>query len=225
MNARGCLAFVAAAFAAIVCVGCRVPKLAAEKITSLRCDVEVREDGTVRVLETFNVRSTGDRVQHGVWREFPADHVDCSGNRRPFNVEVEEVRQNGDAAEHFLFAIPGASRVYIGNRDAILPPGDHEYSVCYSTSPITEEAEGRLRICWEVTGFGWALPIDELEAVFRLPISESGGVEADLSRQPADSDGERVTVKISPGGVKLATQERVDEGQRLQIRISWPTQD
>ncbi len=203
------------------CIGCRVAGLAGERITSFRCDVEVHEDGTARAVETFNVHSTGDRVQHGIWREFPTDHVDSSGSRRPFEVKVEQVRQNGEPAEHFLFAIPGGSRVYIGDRDALLPPGDHEYSIRYSTSPIVEEVDGRLFISWEITGFGWSLPIDKLTATFELPVRRSDAADAEVSMQPG-GDAERVTVETRRGRVEIATQGKLEEGQGLQVRISWP---
>jgi len=221
MNVRRSLALAAGLLSVMNCIGCQVAGLAGERITSFRCDVQVHEDGTASAVETFSVRSTGDRVQHGIWREFPADHVDSSGDRRPFEVKVEQVRQNGEPAEHFLFAIPGGSRVYIGDRDALLPPGDHEYSIRYSTSPIVEEVEGRACISWEITGSGLSLPIDKLTATFELPVRRSDAAEAEVSMQPG-GDAERVTADTRRGRVEVVTQGKLEEGQRLQVRISWP---
>ena len=60
-------------------------------------------------------------------------------------------------------------RVYIGSADISLPPGEHEYRLLYRTTRQLGFFDGFDELYWNVTGNGWAFPIDRARARIALP--------------------------------------------------------
>jgi hypothetical protein len=47
------------------------PASAEEKITSYVSDAAIQADSSLQVTETIDVHSEGDRISHGIYRDFP----------------------------------------------------------------------------------------------------------------------------------------------------------
>lgn len=51
-----------------------------ERILDYHSDIEVRSDASMVVTETIRVVSTGNRIRHGIYRDFPTRYTDRLGN-------------------------------------------------------------------------------------------------------------------------------------------------
>src|SRR5690606_29860282 len=58
---------------------------------------------------------------------------------------------------------------YIGSRDAIVTPGPHTYTLTYRTARQLGFFDTHDELYWNVTGNGWAFPIDAAAATVELP--------------------------------------------------------
>jgi hypothetical protein len=56
----------------IACIGLHAH--ADEKILSFHSDIQVAADGSMQVSETITVNAEGDRIQRGIYRDFPTDY-------------------------------------------------------------------------------------------------------------------------------------------------------
>ena len=57
------------------------PASAEEKITSYVSDVAIQKDSSLEVTETIDVHSDGDRIKHGIYRDFPTLYSGRNGGR------------------------------------------------------------------------------------------------------------------------------------------------
>ena len=52
-----------------------------ERILAFRSEITIAADGSMQVAETIRVRAEGDRIRHGIYRDFPTDYRDRYNNR------------------------------------------------------------------------------------------------------------------------------------------------
>ena len=65
-------AVLVAAFLAIL----SVPASAEERITSYASKIDVAQNGALTVTETISVVAEGERIRHGIYRDFPTTYTD-----------------------------------------------------------------------------------------------------------------------------------------------------
>lgn len=138
----------------------------------LKYDVAVRvgEGGVLTVEEEITVRALGDRIRRGIYRDFPTSFPRWAGLGRieaPFR--VLSVTRDGGPEPYGLESVGGPEgregvRVRIGDPDAMLRPGIHEYVIAYETSRWVDFGEEVDRLYWNVTGNGWDFPIRSASA-------------------------------------------------------------
>ena len=52
-----------------------------ERILDFHSDIAIAADASMQVSETIRARAEGDRIRHGIYRDFPTDYRDRYGNR------------------------------------------------------------------------------------------------------------------------------------------------
>ena len=70
----------------LLCVACTLLGVFAsaradERILEFHSEISVATDASMLVDETIRVRAEGDRIRHGIYRDFPTDYRDRFGNR------------------------------------------------------------------------------------------------------------------------------------------------
>lgn len=146
-----------------------------EEILAFDVDIEVLDGNRMIVSERIRVRSTGDQIQRGIFRDFPTSFPRFLGLGRieaPF--EVLSVTRDGNSERYALERIGGewgrgGVRVRIGNADVFLDDGVHEYQVRYETSRWMEFADEGAALYWNVTGNGWNFPIRSASVTIEFP--------------------------------------------------------
>lgn len=139
---------------------------AAEVIHSFNSDVQVAKDGELTVIETLRVRAEGDAMRHGIYRDFPLTFRDASGRRREVTFSVISVWRDGHREPYHTERQNGFIRIYAGDKDVVIQPGEYTYVFEYRTGRQVRFFDGKPELNWNVTGNFWRFPIEA--ATYRL---------------------------------------------------------
>lgn len=142
---------------------------AAEAIERYDATIEVRRDGDLAVTETITVRAEGDRIQRGIYRDFPLRFTDAEGRLRQVSFELVDVERDGLPEPHHTRRDDRGVRIYAGREDVLLAPGRYTYRLRYLTGRQLRHLDGHVELYWNVTGNEWRFPIAAATATLKLP--------------------------------------------------------
>ena len=193
-----------------------------ERIRDFKSFIVVQKDGSMTVTENITVNSAGEEIKRGIVREFPTTYKDRFGNSITVAFDVREVLKNGRPEPYHLESVSNGQKVYIGQKDAYLPPGVYTYTITYRTDRQLGYFKDFDELYWNVTGNGWTFPIDHAEAVVVLP--EGAKVLKDTAYTgPAGSRGQDYRASENPSGnIVFTTTRSLAPREGLTIAVSWP---
>ncbi len=193
-----------------------------ERILSFSSDIQIGADSALTVTETIRVRSEGDRIQRGIYRDFPTRYRRASGEIARVGFEVESVERDGRAEPWSRERIDNGVRVRIGDADVLLENGEHTYVIRYRTTRQLGFFESYDELYWNVTGNGWAFPIDRAEVRVRLPQAVRFG-QRDFFTGPQGSIArDALVVSEGPGEIVLRTTRPLGANEGFTIGVAWP---
>ena len=71
------------------------PAAAEERITSFVSDVSIQKDSALEVTETIDIHSEGDRIRHGIYRDFPTLYTGRDGRRVRVGFTFQSAERDG----------------------------------------------------------------------------------------------------------------------------------
>jgi hypothetical protein len=145
------------------------PAFAAEVIQSFDSNVEVAKDGELSVTETLRVQAEGREMRHGIYRDFLLTFKDSSGILREVTFSVLGVSRDGEPEPYFTTEQHGIIRIYAGQKDTLIRPGEHTYVFRYRTGRQVRWFDSKPELNWNVTGNFWRFPI--LAATYHLHLA------------------------------------------------------
>jgi uncharacterized membrane protein YgcG len=192
-----------------------------ERVLHYLSDVAVQADGALDVTETIRVRSEGSRIDHGIYRDFPTRYHNKAGARVSVGFEMVSVQRDGaDERWHTEWKGNGV-RIYMGDADTHVPPGEHVYTIRYRTTRQLGFFAGYDELYWNATGTGWLFPIDVVEARIRLPQPVPFGQRA-FYTGPRDSTGRNAEVVSElPGEIVFRTTAPLGPEEGLTVAAAW----
>jgi uncharacterized membrane protein YgcG len=140
-----------------------------ERILDYHSDIVVAADAGMRVTESIRVRAAGEKIRHGIYRDFPTDYRDRYGNRVRVAFEPLALTRDGASEPFHTERLANGVRVYFGSADTTLPAGDYTYAFTYRTARQLGFFPDHDELYWNVTGNGWDFPIDAASATVALP--------------------------------------------------------
>jgi len=198
--------------------------LADERILSYHSDISIRADRSMVVAETIRVQAEGDRIRRGIFRDFPTSYRDHLGNRHVVDFDVLGIRRDGNPEPWFTESSLNGVRVYIGDRNRLLPPGEHEYRIEYRTDWQLGFFATHDELWWNVNGNGWGFPVDATSARIRLPQPVAPGdlaIEGWVGR--LNSTETSVTTAIESGDTaSIEATRTLLPGENLSFTLTWP---
>jgi|GEM_PF-4879024 len=190
----------------------------------IRFDVRavVQRDGGLQITEAIHVFATNEAIRHGIFRDLSTNRKNPSGVETRERLEILEVLRDGEEETKRLEEIPGGTRIYLGDKESIVVPGAHTYTLQYEIDGRVEFGERSDTFAWNVTGQRWAFPIDEVELSFQLPPG------SDVSRAslkgvtgaagvPGSHD-----VEISGASLHLKSNRVLSPGEGFSATLSLP---
>lgn len=141
----------------------------AERIIYFNSEIEVHQDSSMTVTETIKVFAQGDKIKRGIYRDFPTQYKDLSGNTVNVGFNVITVLKNGMPENYHIKKQSNGKRVYIGQENRFLNQGDYTYTLVYETNRQLGFLETHDELYWNVNGLGWEFKIEDLSATVKLP--------------------------------------------------------
>jgi len=197
---------------------------AEEKILSFHSDVTVKEDASLLVTETITVVSEGQKIKHGIYRDFPVKYKEGTGKIIKVGFHVAGVKRDGRPDEFRETEQDNGVRVYIGKADFTLPAGRHEYELTYTTDHQLGFFDGYDELYWNVTGNGWNFDIDRATALIHLPGDAGSHIIKTAGYTGAQgSTDKNYRSEVGPSGeVGFETTEPLSSNEGLTVAVSWP---
>ena len=155
--------------AALAWLALLAPAAAQERILSYDSELTVNADGSLDVVETIRVRAEGNQIRRGIYRDFPTRYRDGYGNRMVVDFQLLGVKRDGRPEPHFTEAMPNGVRINTGSDEFLRVPADITYTIRYRTTRQLGFFDDHDEIYWNVTGVGWAFPIEQAQARVQLP--------------------------------------------------------
>ena len=96
-------------------------------------DIAVHQDGSMTVTETIRVRAEGRNIKRGIYRDFPTRYRTKNGNDYVVDFELYDVSRDGKNELHHTESLSNGVRIYIGQKNVLLKPGEYRYKISYRT--------------------------------------------------------------------------------------------
>jgi len=213
-----------AALSGLTCAAGELP--ADERILDYHADIVVAKDSSITVTETIKVRSEGDKIKRGIYRDLPTDYVNPGKGKTRVGYDVLSVQRDGkDEPWHADSSQLGYKRVYIGDKDTLLKNGVYTYTLKYRpTRTVLGFFEKHDELYWNVTGNEWAFPIDKASATVTLPDGvplEQVTHEAYTGAKGAKGKDYKSEVDAE-GKVQFRTTRPLPAGEGLTIVTTFP---
>jgi uncharacterized membrane protein YgcG len=218
----GCALF---AFLCLCCgAGAQVSPFASEEILDYHSDIRVRQDASLLVTETILVRSAAVNIRHGIYRDFPTRYKDPLGNRYVIHFEVVQVLRDGQPEKFHIKDQSNGERIYIGDENLILPPGDYTYALTYTADREIGFFADHDELYWNVTGTGWLFPIAHATATVTLPENVPlSSVRMDGYTGPQGARGKDFSSSTGTGHeINFACTHPLVSGEGFTLVVSWP---
>ncbi|MFA6217587.1 MAG: DUF2207 domain-containing protein [Candidatus Omnitrophota bacterium] len=198
--------------------------LTSERILSYHSDIKVNRDASMVVTETLIVGALGDRIKHGIYRDFPTKYRDHLGHWYNVEFKVKEVLKDGLPENYHFKALSNGIRVYIGDKNTDLSPKEYTYAIVYETNRQLGFFKDFDELYWNVTGNGWVFPIDKASASVELPAGVAGNsINVDGYTGPAGAKEKNFTTTTDYyGRVTFETTQALSPWEGLTIVVSWP---
>jgi uncharacterized membrane protein YgcG len=183
--------------------------------------VVVQTNGALSVTETIDVQAEGDKIKHGIYRDFPQLYHGPLGLRIKTGFTVQSVTRDGQPEAYHLADRANGVRVYIGQEETLVSRGEHTYQLVYTTDRQLGFFADHDDLYWNVTGNGWAFSIDDVTATVLLP----AGAAVQKVTAYTGAQGERgrdFTATNFDNQAVFKTTRRLPAENGLTVVVDWP---
>ena len=208
--------------AALIALALAAPAAAEERIRDFASDVVIAKDGTLDVTETIRVQVDNLSINHGIFREIPTRYDAPRGKRVKVGFTLVETRLDGRPEPYTSETMSNGVRIKIGDKDRIVPIGEHVYTIRYQATRMLGRFDGFDELYWNVTGNGWRLPIDRASVTITLPSAARFGKRAAYTGFMGDTSANAEVIGESAGTISFATTSPLDAGQGLSVAVAFP---
>jgi uncharacterized protein (TIGR04222 family) len=137
-----------------------------EQIHDYAVDIEILDDGDLRVTETIEY-DFGGELRHGIFRTFPSRFTYDDVHDRVY--PIEDVTVESDAPNDIDISEEGSSTVIrIGDEDVEIT-GRHTYTIAYRVEGALNAFTDHDELYWNAIGQEWAASIDRAAVTVRAP--------------------------------------------------------
>ena len=182
--------------------------------------VEVRADGSMQVTETIKVLALGRQIKRGIYRDFPTTYEDDHGRTVRVPFDVKEVLRDGNPEPHHAEGMANGVRLYLGDKDVFLRPGEYTYTIVYETDRQIGFFEDHDELYWNVTGNDWDFPILRATGSVRLPGAAQPTMRDAWTGHQGQQGGDFLATNIR-GVTVFKTTRPLEPGEGLTIAVGF----
>ena len=201
-----------------------LPSLAAERIRLFQSHVTVMPSGALTVTETITVVAEGNKIKRGIYRDFPTDYRDHDNRQHRVGFQLLHVTRDGRPEAHHTENLSNGVRIYIGQHDRFLSPGEYRYTLTYQTDRQLGFFADHDELYWNATGNDWEFQIDEAVVTIALPQGvPSHQIQATGYTGPSGSrDRDYRSTIASDASVTFTTNATLAPGAGLTVVVGGP---
>jgi uncharacterized membrane protein YgcG len=194
---------------------------AEERIALFDSRITVRPDASLLVTESITVQAEGAKISHGIFRDIPTRYRYLSGVRRVSELEVKEVMRDGHPESWFQRPMSNGIRIYMGQKDAMLDRGLHTYQITYTMDRQLGFFGDHDELYWNITGTGWAFPIEKAKASVHLPEGAVRSIQEAYTGRYGSRERAYETGRGEEGAVLFETTRPLKAGEGLTVVVGW----
>lgn len=219
MSVRSCMLLV------VLCGIARVSCAAIEREHIILFDavVDVHADATMAVTEKITVNSLGIEIKRGIRREFPTRYFHY-GLSHTVGFDVVSVERDGAKEPYRLEDFANGKRLFIGDKNRMLPPGIYTYTITYTTYRQLGFFADHDELYWNVTGNGWPWFIEKARVRVVLPagIAHDAIKLTGFTGYQGQREASYTAIIDNDGSCLFETTRPLRPMQGLTIAVSWP---
>ena len=194
---------------------------ATERILKFESNITVNTDGSLLVKETIRVQAEGRAIRRGIYRDFPIRYRNQNGTWRKVGFKLISVQRDGQGEPHHSVYTGDYRRIYIGDKDTFLRPGEYTYEIIYKTTRQIRFFDEFDELYWNVTGNKWQFPIDNAVAIVILPKGATILQSKAYTGRFGQVGREFEATKIAPGIIRFETTRKLGRLEGLTIAVGW----
>lgn len=210
------------ALAALILLALASAAHAEESILRYLSDVVVQPDSSLAVTETIDVRAENDRINHGIFRDFPTRYKGRNGSQVRVGFTLEGATLDGAPVPTKVEPVSNGVRIKLGDADTTVAVGEHSYVLRYRTTRQIGRFADYDELYWNATGNGWAFPIDLAEARIRLPTAAKFGQRSLYTGAQGSTQANAEIVDEKPGDIRVRTTQPLAAYEGLTVAIAFP---
>jgi len=214
------LRFAAALLALLVALP--APALAEERITQFDSRIAVQKDGSLDVTETIDLTVENQRINHGIFRDFPVRYRAPRGGLVRVGFTLLSTTLDGQPEPSRTETIGNGIRIKIGNAARTVSMGAHRYTIRYRATRELGSFKDYDELYWNVTGNGWIFPIDQASATVLLPTQAPFKQRSFYTGGQGATDRNARVVAEQPGEMRIEATTPLAAYQGLTIAVAFP---
>ncbi len=196
---------------------------AQEEILSYHSYIEIHADASMTVVEKITVRSQGNRIQRGIYRDFPIQYEDRFGNSIRVRFQPIGITRDGNSESWRSEPLSNGVRVYIGDANVLLENGIHSYELRYRTSRQLGYFDDHDELYWNITGNAWDFRILQASASIQLPQQLAiSDLAVEGYTGAFGASGQAYTAELFSGGANIQSTGALNPREGLTVVLSWP---
>ncbi|PVZ87093.1 DUF2207 domain-containing protein [Serratia sp. S1B] len=199
-----------------------------EHILSFDAHAHFNPDGSMAMQEDIKVQALGQQIRRGIFRTLPLGWNRQDGKNFSVDYQIIQVLRNGVPEPYSLDRTNDTLTVRIGRAEQLLSPGIYNYQIQYQVSNHFSRFPDWDELYWNVTGNGWAYPIDSASFHLELPAASDY-----LDNKGRDSRLRTIDVYTGVKGEKqhnahilpdgsVITSQPLAQGEGLTVVYTWP---
>ncbi|MCL6614296.1 MAG: DUF2207 domain-containing protein, partial [Firmicutes bacterium] len=191
-------------------------------IESFQAQIDVQPDGTLRIVETILV-DFGGLQRHGIYRDIPVVYRYDEERDRRYDLSVDSVTDiRGQSIKYQVSQPGGYKRIRIGDPDRYVT-GQQSYRITYRVRDALNAFPDHDELYWNVTGNGWAFPIDRAAAEVRVEGCMRGDIKGyEAYTGPQGARGRDYRAELGPdGAIRYASTRPFGPYEGLTIVAAW----
>ena len=140
-----------------------------ERVLSFHSDIKVDTSSVITVKESIKIYATGTVFKRGIRRTIPIERIDSLGNKSKLDYKILSVEKDGKVSKYHTEKGSGEITIFVGEKSVFLNEGEYDYTITYRMSGQIGFFGNYDEIYWNVNGFKWDLPFDQVSSQITLP--------------------------------------------------------
>jgi uncharacterized membrane protein YgcG len=210
------------AFAALSLFVAPTVARADERILHYLSDVQVEKDSSLEVTETIDLRAENERINHGIYRDFPTRYPGPHGSQIRIGFTFEGATLDGMPVQASTGRIADGIRIKIGDPNSLVSVGEHRYVIRYRATRELGFFKDFDELYWNATGNGWIFPIDKAVARIHLPEPVKIGQRSVYAGAEGSTASNAEVVEEKPGEISFETTQPLDAHEGLTVAVAFP---